>query len=83
MLNLSRRQRSTGGRRDGPVLEPAEVRVHPRCNAKRVFDGTALELGDVQVYLSSVGECVLNAVGIRKENKAIEPEDVECVVEFL
>jgi hypothetical protein len=25
----------------------------------------------------------VHAVGIRKENKAVEPEDVECVGEFL
>jgi hypothetical protein len=44
MLNVWRRQRSTSGRRDGPVLEPGEVHVHPLCNAERVFDGTALSL---------------------------------------
>ena len=60
MLNVWRRQRSTGGRRDGPVLESSEVHFHPICNAERVFDGAALEPSDAQVYLSSVAEWVLN-----------------------
>ncbi len=29
------------------------------------------------------GVSEVNAVGVREENKAIEPEDVECVGEFL